>query len=89
VLENTLRKIDQSEDTYFDDLTAKNAAIQATVEATKAGDMAKSFSSGQYLDSTVHHHHHTADGTTTVSTSDVTPIGTTIQNKEPEFKFVR
>lgn len=64
-------------------MQAKNAAIQATVEATKAGETAKLMGSGQYLDSTVHHHHHAADGTTTVTTNDVTPIGTTITNSEP------
>jgi hypothetical protein len=61
-------------------LQAKDSAIKATVEATKAGELAKSYGTGQYHEESVHHHHHTPEGTTTVSSSTISPIGTTIEN---------
>ena len=80
VLENTLRRIDQSRDTYFDDLQAKDAAIKATLQATKAGETAKALGGGKYHQHTVHHHHHTISGTHTFSSSTLTPKGPVITN---------
>ena len=85
-----MRRIDQSQDTYFDDLQAKDAAIQATVEATRAGQLAKNLGTGEYHQHSVHHHHHTPTGTTTVTKTDTTPIGTSISKApEPDVTVIR
>lgn len=50
-----MQRIDQSSDTYFDDLQAKDATLKAIQSATSAGNDAKKLSGDPTV---VHTHHH-------------------------------
>lgn len=57
VLDETMRKIDNSRDTYFDDLEAKNAAVKAAYRARVHGHIAHDLNRHRQTHSVIHHHH--------------------------------